>query len=459
MAFGIMRTIPAIALLTALLFSSTVEDSTRNIHWPSFRGSNSSGIADGFSPPVTWSVAKSENILWNTPIPGLGLSSPIVWGDRIFISTAISGRKSQEFKPGLYGDIASVKDDTSHQWIVYCLDKHTGKTVWERTAHSGVPKVKRHQKSTHANATLATDGSHVIAFFGSEGLYCYDLEGKLLWSKDFGLLDSGYFMVPAAQWEFASSPIIYEGMVIIQCDVQKNSFIAAFNVSNGNEIWRTARDDVPAWSTPAIYVSGDSAQIVVNGFSHIGGYDAGTGKELWRMKGGGDIPVPTPVISGDMAFITGAHGPLAPLYGIKLSARGDISLEEDQTSNGHVVWGRLRDGAYMSTPLVYGDYLYNCRWNGVFCCYEARTGKPLYQRRLGGGTSAFTSSPVAADGKIYISSEDGDVYIVKAGPEYELIAQNSLDGICLTTPAISEGILFFRTRDRLMAIAQNADTK
>jgi outer membrane protein assembly factor BamB len=440
-------------LLMALLFSLAVGGSGPNIHWPSFRGSNANGIADGYSTPITWSVERSENIVWKTPIQGLGLSSPTVWGNRIFVSTAISGSGDQEFKPGLYGNIASVQDDAPHRWLVYCLDKHTGKILWETTAHSGVPKVKRHTKSTHANSTLATDGNHVIAFFGSEGLYCYSMEGKLLWSKDFGVLDSAFFMVPQAQWEFGSSPIIYKNMVIVQCDVLENSFIAALSISDGSEVWRTARDDVPTWSTPAIHVSGRSAQIVVNGFRHIGGYDAETGEELWRMKGGGDIPVPTPVISDDMAFITGAHGPVAPVYAIRLSAKGDISLEENQTSNEYVAWSRLRDGSYMSTPLVYRDYLYNCRWNGVLCCYEAGTGKLLYQQRLGGGTSAFTSSPVAADGKIYVISEDGDVYVVKAGSQYELLAKNSLDGVCLATPAISEGTLFFRTKDQIIAVA------
>jgi outer membrane protein assembly factor BamB len=456
---GVLKIAATVILLTVLPFFLMSEKSAPSVNWPSFRGPNASGIAQGFTPPITWSVEESKNILWKTPIPGLGLSSPIVWGDRLFVSTAIGEKRNQEIKPGLYGNIESVQDDTVHRWIVYCLDKKSGKILWERTACSGVPKVKRHPKSTHANSTLATDGKHVVAFFGSEGLYCYDLEGKLLWSKSFGLLDSGFFVAPSAQWEFGSSPIIYKSRVIVLCDVLKNSFIAALDINDGHEVWRTARDDVPAWSTPAIYDSGGSAQIIVNGFRHIGGYDAETGRELWRLDGGGDIPVPTPVISGDIAIITGAHGSVAPIYAVKLSARGDISLHGNQTSNDHILWSWNRDGSYMATPLVYGGHVYNCRWNGVLCCYEIRTGKRLYQERLGGGTSAFTSSPVAADGKIYITSEDGDVYVVKAGAQYELLARNSLDGICLATPAISEGTLFFRTKSRLMAISGNAGTK
>ncbi len=426
------------------------KNSANGIDWPSFRGPDAAGIAEGYPLPTTWDIDKSENVRWRTPIPGLGLSSPIVWRDRIFISTAIGGQGPTKLKTGLYGEVGSVDDDSVHRWIVYCLDKKTGKVIWERTAHSGVPRVKRHPKSTHANATLATDGEHVVAFFGSEGLYCYDLKGNLIWSKDLGVLESAFFIMPEAQWEFASSPLIYDNMVVVQCDVLKNSFLAAFSVNDGRELWRTARDDYPAWSTPSIYRSGTNAQVVVNGYKHIGGYAARTGKELWRMSGGGDIPVPTPVVFGDMAYITGAHGKISPLYAVRLSATGDISLQENQASNDYVAWMN-KEGAYMATPLVYAGYLYNCRWNGVLCCYDSKSGTRAYQQRLGGG--AFTASPVAGDGKIYIASEDGDVYVVKAGPGYELLAKNSLGEICMATPAISEGVLLVRTQSNLIAIA------
>jgi len=450
---------PLVALLLALALSAGRESPSQDANWPSFRGSNACGIAEGYSLPTTWNVEGSENVRWKTPIPGLGLSSPIVWENRIFLSSAIGGQVQAKLKTGLYGDIWSVNDDTTHRWIVYCIDKQTGRIVWERTAYSGVPKVKRHPKSTHANSTLVTDGSHVVAFFGSEGLYCYDMDGKLLWSKDLGFLDSGYYVAPTAQWEFGSSPIIYENMIILQCDVEKGSFIAAFKVQDGSEIWRTSRDDVPTWSTPAIYASGRNVQIVVNGYKRIGGYDARTGKELWRMRGGGDIPVPTPVVFNDMVFITNAHGPMSPIYAIRMSATGDISLQGEQSANQYVAWSVNRDGSYMGTPIVYRDYLYNCRWNGVLSCYEARTGNRLYQERLGGGTSAFTASPVAADGKVYIASEDGDVYVVKAGPACQLLATNSMAEVCMATPAISEGLLIFRTQSRLLAISNQTGRK
>jgi outer membrane protein assembly factor BamB len=424
------------------------------IHWPTFRGPNASGAAEGFPTPTQWDVPAGDNIKWKTPIPGLGHSSPVIWGNRLFVTTAISAQTNPKLRVGLYGDITSVQDDTINKWIVYCLDKRTGKVLWEQVAHTGVPKIKRHPKSTHASSTPATDGVHVVAMFGSEGLYCYDVKGKLLWKKDLGVLDSGYFLVPAAQWEFASSPVISQDKVFVQCDVQKGSFVAAFSIKDGRELWRTPREDVPTWSSPTVYRSGSRTLLLVNGYKHIGGYDAATGKEIWRLRGGGDIPVPTPIVAHNLVFITNAHGRMAPIYAIRLDAAGDISLADSATSNQHVAWSVPRDGAYMITPLVYGDYLYSAKNNGVLYCFEAKTGNRVYQERLGDGTTGFTASPVAASGKLYYSSEDGDVYVIKAGPKFELLAKNSMGEICMATPAISEGTLFFRAQGHVVAIAE-----
>jgi outer membrane protein assembly factor BamB len=304
-----------------------------------------------------------------------------------------------------------VQDETVHQWKVYCLSKVTGKILWERTARKGVPRVKRHTKGTQANSTMTTDGKNVVAFFGSEGIYCYDMTGNLRWQKDLGVLDSGFFLVPEAQWGFASSPILHGGKVLVQCDIQKGSFIAAFDLKDGHEVWRTPRSDVPTWSTPTVFRDNKSgrSQIVVNGWKHIGGYDAETGRELWRLTGGGDIPVPTPVVAHDLIFITNAHGRMAPIYAVRTSASGDISLTGADTTSDHIAWSQARGGAYMQTPLVYGDYLYNCRDNGVLSCYEAKTGRRVYEERLGTGRTGFTASSVATDGKLYFTSEEADI--------------------------------------------------
>ena len=422
-------------------------------NWPSFRGTNAAGVADGFPLPNEWSVPASRNVRWKTTIPGLGHSSPVIWGGRLFVSTAVSGAEKPELKVGLYGDIGSVNDPSIHRWIVYALDAASGRVIWEKTVHTGVPKIKRHPKATHANSTLATDWRHLVAFFGSEGLYCFDLDGTLLWKKDLGVLDSSFFMVPDAQWEFASSPVIYQDKVLVQCDVLKGSFIAAFRIEDGRELWRTPREDVPTWGTPTVHAVGGRAQMIVNGFKHAGAYDVGTGKEIWRLQGGGDIPVPTPVVGHGLAFLTSAHGPVAPVYAIRLDAGGDISLKPGETSNGSIAWSYPRDGAYMSTPIVYGDYLYSIRINGVLNCYNARTGERRYQTRLGGGSSGFSASPVAGDGKIFFASEDGDVFVVKAGPAFELIATNAMGDVCMASPALSKGVIYLRTKSHVVAVA------
>jgi outer membrane protein assembly factor BamB len=285
------------------------------------------------------------------------------------------------------------------------------------------------------------------------------MKGKLLWKKDLGVLDSGFYMVPSAQWGFGSSPIIFEDKVFLQCDVQKDSFVAAFNIKDGSEIWRTPRQEVPTWGSPTVYRSGGRTLLLLNGYKHIGGYDAATGKEIWRLQGGGDIPVPTPIVAHDLVFITNSHGRMAPIYAIRLDATGDISLGENATSNKYVAWSVPRDGAYMITPLIYGDYLYSSKNNGVLFCFEAKTGKRVYQERLGDGTTGFTASPVAAAGKLYYSSEDGDIYVIKAGPKFEVLAKNDMGEICMATPAISEGTLFFRTQGHVVAITEGAKGK
>ncbi len=433
-------------------------DEPRGVHWPSFRGPQASGIAEGYPTPTTWNAETSKNIAWKTRIPGLGHSGPAIWGDHIFVTTAVSEEDDPKLKVGLYGDVRSVNEAVSHRWTVLCLDKRSGGILWEQLAHEGVPKAKRHPKSTHANPTPATDGKHVVTFFGSEGLYCYDVEGKLLWRKDLGMLNSAWYVDPKAQWGFGSSPIIFEGKVIVQCDVLGDSFIAAFDVKGGRELWRTPRDDVATWSTPTVHRGAGRAQVIANGYKHIGGYDVGTGKELWKLLGrGGDIPVPTPVVAHELIFITSAHGAQRPIFAIRTSAAGDVAVPDDETANEGVGWVARRAGNYMQTPIVYGEYLYCCLDNGMLSCYEAKTGKQLYRNRLGRGRTGFSASPVAGDGKLYFASEEGDVYVVKAGPAFELLATNPLGEICMATPAISEGVLFFRTRGHLVAVAAGGD--
>lgn len=425
-------------------------------NWPSFRGAHALGVAEGHRLPTIWNAEKSDNIKWKTPIPGMAHSSPVIWDNRAFITTAISGDTSSKLRVGLYGDVAPDKDLSRHEWKVYCLDKKSGRIIWEKTAHRGVPRVKRHTKATQANSTPATDGKHVIALFGAEGLYCYDLNGKLLWKKDLGLLDSGWFYDPDYQWGHGSSPVIYKNLVIVQCDIQKNSFIAAYDLKDGKEVWRTQRDEIPSWGTPTIFEGKARAELIANGTNRIRGYDPMTGQELWQLAGNSEVTTPTPFVAHDLIFVTSGYRPIQPIYAIRVGASGDISLKENEESNAHIAWSKKRGGPYMPTPIVYGDYLYICANNGTLTCYRAKTGEQIYRERLGaqGSGYAFTASPVAADEKIYFTSEDGEVFVVKAGPKYELLATNSMGEVCMATPAISESMILVRTQQHVFGIAE-----
>lgn len=427
---------------------------TKPLNWPSFRGIGATGVADGQHPPITWDAEKGTNIAWKTPVPGLAHSSPVIWGDRIFITTAISSDPESKLKHGLYGDVAPALDLSKHSWRIYSINAKTGKIEWEKTVHEGAPNIKRHPKSTQANSTPATDGKHVVALFGFGGLYCFDINGNQVWKRDLGVLDSGWFYDPDYQWGFGSSPVIYKDLVIVQADLQKNSFIAAYNLKTGEPVWKTDRDEIPSWGSPTVVETANGAQVIANGTNFVRGYDVKTGKELWKLAGNAEITVPTPFVAHDLIYVTSGYRPIQPIYAIRLNAAGDISLKEGTETNDYIAWSKNRGGPYMPTPIVYGDYLYTCANNGVITAYNAKTGERVYQKRLGGQGSAyaFTASPVAADGRIYFPSEDGEVYVVKAGPEFEVLAINKINEVILASPAISNGMLVLRSLGHIYGI-------
>ena len=420
-------------------------------HWPSFRGANAAGVADGTPTAVTWNGPGGTNVAWKTPVPGIAVSSPIVWGDRVFVSTAVSSDPKQTIRTGLYGDVEPVNDSSKHTWRLLALDKKSGKILWDTVAYEGIPRTKRHPKSSQASATPVTDGRHVIVSFGSEGLYAYDFDGKLLWRKDLGVLNSGWFFDPDYEWGLGSSPIIYKNLVIVQCDIQRNSFLAAFDTATGQEVWRTAREEIPSWSTPTILEADGRAELVTQATGFTRGYDPMTGKELWRYSGNSEIAIPTPVIGPGIVIITNGYRGVQPIFAIKPGATGDITLQNKATTSDFVSWSTTRGGPYIPTPVVYGDQLYVLLNNGVLATYKVATGEQIYQKRMGTGGS-FSASPVAADGKIYCSSEDGDVYVIKAGPEYEELAKNAIGEVLMATPAISDGLIIFRGLHNIYAI-------
>ncbi len=440
----------AVTCLSPTLLSNAIADDG---DWPSFRGPQASGVEHGTKTATTWNVETGENIRWKVDLPGMAHSSPVIAGDRLFITNAVRKDGDAALTVGLYGSIGSVENEGPHDFNLVCFDKNTGELIWRRTARTGVPQVKRHPKGSHAASSPATNGSHVVAFFGSEGLYCYDIDGNLKWSKDFGVLDSSYFAMPTdSQWGFASSPVIHDDLVIVQVDVIGDSFVAAFDLTTGEQRWRTPRDEVPTWSTPTVDVRDGRAQVICNGWKRMAAYDLKTGKELWHLQSqaGGDIPVPTPVVSDDLLYLTNAHGRVAPILAVKAHAAGELQLSDAEDD---IAWHYAdRRGNYMQTPIEYGDLIFFCSDAGIMSCYNKNTGEMHFRERLGSGQTGFTASPVAVDGKIYYTSETGEIYIVRAANEFEVITVNPMGTECMATPAISDGTIYWRTRKGLIAV-------
>lgn len=438
--------LPGLLILIALTATSSLA-----ADWPQFRGPNASGVDASQPLPTEWDAATGKNIRWQTPLPGLAHASPIISGDRLYVTTAVGPGKA-ELKVGLYGDIDPVKESGAQQWRLLAVDRATGKILWNELGYEGAPKVKRHTKATHCNSTPATDGRIIVAIFGSEGLFCFDRSGKLRWRKDLGPMDSGFFSVPSAQWGFASSPVIHGGKVIVQCDVQTNSFLAAYEIESGRELWRTPRVDVPGWSCPTVIESGNRVQIAVNGWHHSGGYDLETGQELWRLDGGGDIPVPTPIFASDLIILTSGHGKLRPLRAIRPDAAGNITHEDPAGTNAGIAWVHPRQGNYMQTPIAVSNRVYGCTDWGLLTCFDAASGRIHYSERLGGPTQGYTASPVSDGRHLYFPGETGKVMVVPVGETFSVTATNDLGDVCMATPALAEGTLFFRTQTKLIAI-------
>ena len=420
--------------------------------WPSFRGPNAAGIATGQNLPERWDVKTRENILWSTPIPGLAHSSPIVWGDRVFVTSAISSRGGATFKPGLYGDGDASEDRSPHKFVLYAIDKRTGTIAWERVAVDAAPRNKRHIKSTYASASPATDGRIVVAWFGSEGVHAFDVNGTPLWKVDIGRVDMGAYDVPAVEWGPASSPIIWNDLVIVQCDTQADSFLLALDAATGKTAWKTERQELPSWGTPTVISTPAGDELVTNASNFIRGYDPKTGKELWRLGGSSKITAPTPIGADGVIVVASGRGPERPIFVVRPGSRGDITLAKEQTSNAQVAWSKTGRGSYMPTPLAYDGILYVLGNAGVFDAYDLKTGQEIYRQRLDPVGSGFSASPVIADGRIYLPSEDGEIIVVAAGREFKKLAVNSMGDLLMATPAISDGVMYVRSASTLFAI-------
>jgi outer membrane protein assembly factor BamB len=434
-----------LGLTLALVFvlTSTAPAQPPAEQWPSFRGFQAAGTSASASPPLTWNVSSSTNVAWRTPIPGLGHSSPIVWGDRIYLTTAVSDAKAAQALTLGDSDSAGIdpaKDVVEHRWQLLALDRATGKILWTRTPHQGIPRVKRHVKASHASATPATDGRVIVAMLGSEGLFAFDGDGKELWRRDFGALAVGLADEPEYEWGPASSPVIHGDTVIVQNDRYQDSFLIALDLHSGKVLWRAPRQERPSWATPLVHVHQGQAVVVVVSPLFVRGHDLRTGRELWRIADpDGQVKVSSPVAAGDLAIVTG---------GWPSAARSIIAA---RARDGGIVWRHDRGSPYTTTPLVYDGLLYIVTDNGILSAYEIATGTRVYQSRLSSRAGSFSSSPVAANGRIYFTSEDGHVLVVRAGRKFQVLAENDMNDVCMATPALSGALLLVRTRRHLYA--------
>ena len=445
----------ASVLVAVLLAATAARSAATEAAWPSFRGPRASGVADGQSLPDRWDGVDGTNIRWRTAIPGLAHSSPIVWGGRVFVTSAISRDPRATFRPGLYGAGTASADRSVQRWTVYALDAGTGRIRWEAVAAEGRPRDARHIKNSYASATPATDGRYVVALFGSHGLHAFDMEGRRVWSKDLGRLDAGAYDVPQLEWGPASSPIIVGDLVIVQCDTQGRSFLLAVDIHTGDTVWRTPRDELPSWGTPTAYDSPTGTALVTNGSNFIRGYDLRTGRERWRLGQSSRITAPTPIVAGELLVVASGRAPEAPILAVRRAAAGDITPRPGRASSPAVAWRHERRGPYMPTPIAYGGRLYVLHDAGILDTYDVETGAGIYRQRIPHAGFGFSASPVAADGRIYLSGEDGVIFTVSAGPRFELLAANDMGEPLMATPALAGGVLYVRGARHLFAVARD----
>lgn len=436
-------------LLLSLICLLTVSINAQD-RWPQFRGAQSMGVAEDASLPDKWSA--TENVAWKADIPGIGWSSPIIWGNQVFLTSVINSGDTEPPKKGLYFGGERPVPPAEHRWMVYAVDFKTGKMMWEREVYKGIPKFSRHLKNSYASETPVTDGERVYAYFGNVGLFVFDMKGTLLWKQMFDAKKTRF------GWGTAASPVVYKDRIYIVNDNDEQSFLIALDKKTGKQIWKVDREVGTNWATPYIWESGQRTELIVPATKVVRSYDL-DGKVLWEFKGMSTIAIPVPFSKFGLLYITSGYvgDQHRPVYAIKPGASGDISLKEGETSNQYIAWYQRQAGPYNPSPIVYGDLYYTLFDRGFFTAHDAKTGKEVYgKQRIDPAAGAFTSSPWAYNGKIFALSEDGDTFVIQAGNEYKLVGKNSLDEMCMATPAIAKGSLVIRTATKLYRITNTA---
>ncbi len=437
-------------LTLAVVLASAGSVGARQLsNWPAFRGADSSGVVVGQRVPERWSA--TENVVWRTDVPGTGWSSPIVWGNRIFVTSVVRAQPGEPPKPGLYlgGERPTPTDE--HRWMVFAIDFATGKIVWEREVHRTAPAQSRHLKNSYASETPVTDGERVYVYFGNVGLFALRLDGTVAWQQKW----------PARAtrngWGTAASPVLHQGRLYVVNDNDQEAYLVALDATTGKQLWRVERDRETNWATPYVWQHASRTEIVTAATSGVRSYDL-TGKPLWELRGMSSITIPTPFAAGGLVYVTSGYvgDEHRPVYAIRPDGSGNISLSPGATSNQFVAWYQRQAGPYNPSPLVYDGIYYTVLDRGFFTAHDARTGEAIYprQRVVPDGFVAFTASPWAANGKIFALSEEGETFVFKAGREYELLWKNTIAEMSMATPAFSQDSIILRTASRIYRIAE-----
>ena len=417
-------------------------------NWPQFRGPGARGVADGASFPDRWSA--TENVAWKLDLPGRGWSSPIVWGGRVFLTTVVNRGETEPPKKGLYfGGNRPEAPTTTHEWWVYCLDLDSGKVRWKEKVHAGRPPSGIHLKNSFASETPVTDGERVYFYFGNVGIFAFDLDGKRVWSQPVEPHPTRF------GWGTAASPVLHGDRIYVVNDNEEKSFLLALDKRTGKELWRVPRDEKSNWSTPFVWRNSKRTEIITPGTGKVRAYDL-DGKELWSLRGMSGITIATPFAEGDLLYVTSGYvgSPLKPIYAIRPGASGDISLARSETANAHIAWCNWTAAPYNPSTLLYAGTLYVLLDRGMLSAHDAKTGKAFFDRERIPNGGAFTTSPWAANGKIFCLNEDGATFVFRAGEKFDLLHVNKLadDDMGMATPAIAGDKLLLRTAARIYCV-------
>jgi outer membrane protein assembly factor BamB len=450
---GLIRVAWTIALASLAAVPITAEN------WPRFRGLQAGLAADHPSLPVTWS--RTQNVVWKLDVPGRSWSSPVVWDDHVFVTTVVNVRDPvQALKPvpdyrgrswnGPLDETSIATTTDTHRWMLYAVDFKTGRIRWERVLHEAVPSQPVHQKNTYFSETPVTDGERVYVYAGSIGLFAFDMSGRPVWSKP----------MPAAKtrmgWGSASSPVLHDGRLYVVNDNEERSYLAAYDAPSGREVWRVDRDERTNYSTPLIWENELRTEIVTTGTGRVRSYDL-DGRPLWDIMRMSVLTVPSPLARHGLLFVSAGYiqDPHKPVYAVRPGGAGNISLKAGETHNQFIAWSSTQISSYQPSPIVVGDYYYTLLDRGFLTCHDARTGKEIYGRqRISAESSGFSASPWSYNDRIFALSEDGDTFVIQAGPEFKLLGKNPLDEMSMATPAVANGSLILRTARTLYRLMQ-----